>query len=239
MEPDRTAPLTVALYQPDIPQNTGTILRMCACLGLAAAIIEPAGFLASDKHFRRAGMDYLAHIEIARYPHWVAFEEWPRHWPAPRPADDQGRPGLHGFQLFAWGYPACRPRVGRRAGRSPCRRRRVSRHSPEAADAVAECRRRRGNGSGRSHAAARRKLLTFPPEGRLRHGRGPSEKRRQNCYPASIIEGGCDAKSLGLYQSSSANRLRPCCTCHHPVEFPWSSPCRAEISRAGGTGERG
>jgi tRNA (cytidine/uridine-2'-O-)-methyltransferase len=70
--------MTVALYQPDIPQNAGTILRMCACLGLAAAIIEPAGFLASDKHFRRAGMDYLAHVEIARYPHWAAFEDW-RH----------------------------------------------------------------------------------------------------------------------------------------------------------------
>lgn len=76
MQPGRTAPLTVALYQPDIPQNTGTILRMCACLGLAAAIIEPAGFLAGDKHFRRAGMDYLAHVEIARYPHWAAFEDW-------------------------------------------------------------------------------------------------------------------------------------------------------------------
>jgi tRNA (cytidine/uridine-2'-O-)-methyltransferase len=78
MQPDRTAPLTVALYQPDIPQNTGTILRTCACLGLAAAIIEPAGFLASDKHFRRAGMDYLAHVGIARYPHWAAFEDWRR-----------------------------------------------------------------------------------------------------------------------------------------------------------------
>jgi tRNA (cytidine/uridine-2'-O-)-methyltransferase len=78
MQPDRTAPLTVALYQPDIPQNAGTILRMCACLGLAAAIIEPAGFLASDKHFRRAGMDYLAHVEIARFPHWAAFEAWRR-----------------------------------------------------------------------------------------------------------------------------------------------------------------
>ena len=78
MQPGRTAPLTVALYQPDIPQNTGTILRMCACLGLAAAIIEPAGFLPSDKHFRRAGMDYLAHVEIARYPHWAAFEDWRR-----------------------------------------------------------------------------------------------------------------------------------------------------------------
>ena len=78
MQPDRTAPLTVAHYQPDIPQNTGTILRRCACLGLKAAIIEPAGFLASDKHFRRSGMDYLAHVEIARYPHWAAFEEWRR-----------------------------------------------------------------------------------------------------------------------------------------------------------------
>ncbi|MGH6842067.1 MAG: tRNA (cytidine(34)-2'-O)-methyltransferase [Methylocella sp.] len=78
MPPDPTAPLTVALYQPDIPQNTGTILRMCACLGLNAAIIEPAGFMASDKHFRRAGMDYLAHVEIARYPHFAAFEEWRR-----------------------------------------------------------------------------------------------------------------------------------------------------------------
>jgi len=78
MQPGRTAPLTVALYQPDIPQNTGTILRMCACIGLEAAIIEPAGFLASDKHFRRAGMDCLAHVKIARYPHWAAFEEWRR-----------------------------------------------------------------------------------------------------------------------------------------------------------------
>ena len=51
---------------------------MCACLGLAAAIIEPAGFLTSDKHFRRAGMDYLAHVEIARHPHWAAFDAWRR-----------------------------------------------------------------------------------------------------------------------------------------------------------------
>ncbi|MGH6852603.1 MAG: tRNA (cytidine(34)-2'-O)-methyltransferase [Methylocella sp.] len=78
MQPDRAAALMVALYQPDIPQNAGTILRTCACLGLKAAIIEPAGFLASDKHFRRSGMDYLAHVEIARYPHWAAFEAWRR-----------------------------------------------------------------------------------------------------------------------------------------------------------------
>jgi tRNA (cytidine/uridine-2'-O-)-methyltransferase len=78
LQPDRTSPLTVALYQPDIPQNAGTILRMCACLGLAAAIIEPAGFPASDKHFRRAGMDYLDHVAIARHPHWASFDDWRR-----------------------------------------------------------------------------------------------------------------------------------------------------------------
>ena len=68
--------LTLALYQPDIPQNTGTILRTCACFGVAAAIIEPAGFPASDRHFRRAGMDYLDHVEIERHVSWTAFEAW-------------------------------------------------------------------------------------------------------------------------------------------------------------------
>jgi len=68
------ADLTIALYQPDIPQNAGTILRMCACLGFGAAIIEPAGFPVSDRHFRRAGMDYLDHVSIARYASFSAFE---------------------------------------------------------------------------------------------------------------------------------------------------------------------
>jgi tRNA (cytidine/uridine-2'-O-)-methyltransferase len=66
-------PLTLALYQPDIPQNCGTMLRLCACLGLAAAIIEPAGFPASDRAFRRAGLDYLDHVEIARHASFAAF----------------------------------------------------------------------------------------------------------------------------------------------------------------------
>ena len=51
--------MRIALYQPDIPQNTGTILRLCACLGVEAHIIEPAGFPVTDRAFRRAGMDYL------------------------------------------------------------------------------------------------------------------------------------------------------------------------------------
>ena len=68
--------LTLALYQPDIAQNTGTMLRTCACLGVSAAIIEPAGFPVSDRHFRRAGMDYLDQVEIARHASWTAFEAW-------------------------------------------------------------------------------------------------------------------------------------------------------------------
>ena len=68
--------MQIALYQPDIPQNTGTILRLCACLGLAAHIIEPAGFPVSDRLFRRAGMDYLDHLTWRRHDSWSAFEAW-------------------------------------------------------------------------------------------------------------------------------------------------------------------
>ena len=67
-----------ALFQPDIPQNTGTILRLCACLNVAAHIIEPAGFPVSDRHFRRAGMDYLDQVTIMRHDSWSKFEQW-RH----------------------------------------------------------------------------------------------------------------------------------------------------------------
>lgn len=72
------ADLTLALFQPDIPQNAGTMLRACACLGVDAAIIEPAGFLVSDRNFRRAGMDYLDRLRIERHVSWAAFEDWRR-----------------------------------------------------------------------------------------------------------------------------------------------------------------
>jgi len=77
-ESDPAAVLTLALYQPDIPQNCGTMLRMCACLGLSAAIIEPAGFPVTDRHFRRAGMDYLDYVAIERHVSWQTFEAWRR-----------------------------------------------------------------------------------------------------------------------------------------------------------------
>jgi tRNA (cytidine/uridine-2'-O-)-methyltransferase len=68
--------MRIALYQPDIPQNTGTVLRLCACLGIEAHIIEPAGFPTSDRAFRRAGMDYLDAVTIARHGAWHNFEAW-------------------------------------------------------------------------------------------------------------------------------------------------------------------
>jgi tRNA (cytidine/uridine-2'-O-)-methyltransferase len=68
--------MRLALYQPDIPQNAGTILRTCACLGIEAHIIEPAGFPVSDRAFRRAGMDYLDAADIVRHVSWAAFEAW-------------------------------------------------------------------------------------------------------------------------------------------------------------------
>jgi tRNA (cytidine/uridine-2'-O-)-methyltransferase len=66
--------MRLALFEPDIPQNCGTILRLAACLGVAVDIIEPCGFLWDDKRLRRAGMDYLAGAEIARHESWKDFE---------------------------------------------------------------------------------------------------------------------------------------------------------------------
>jgi tRNA (cytidine/uridine-2'-O-)-methyltransferase len=66
----------LALYQPDIPQNTGTMLRMAACLNVAVDIVEPAGFDVSDRNFRRAGLDYLDRLEVTRHASWRAFELW-------------------------------------------------------------------------------------------------------------------------------------------------------------------
>ena len=70
--------MRIALFQPDIPQNTGTILRLCACLNVEAHIIEPAGFPVTDRHFRRSGMDYLDQVKIVRHVAWREFEAWRR-----------------------------------------------------------------------------------------------------------------------------------------------------------------
>jgi tRNA (cytidine/uridine-2'-O-)-methyltransferase len=70
--------MRIALYQPDIPQNAGTILRLCACFGIEAHIIEPAGFPTTDRAFRRAGMDYLDAVTAKRHRSWPDFEAWRR-----------------------------------------------------------------------------------------------------------------------------------------------------------------
>ncbi len=70
--------LKIALYQPDIPGNTGTILRFAACMGLSVEIIEPAGFILSDKNLRRAGMDYIAAVTMTRHVNFEQFEIWRR-----------------------------------------------------------------------------------------------------------------------------------------------------------------
>jgi tRNA (cytidine/uridine-2'-O-)-methyltransferase len=69
----REQTMRLALYQPDIPQNTGTILRTAACLGVGVDIVGPAGFDVSDRAFRRAGLDYLEHVEVTRHVAWPDF----------------------------------------------------------------------------------------------------------------------------------------------------------------------
>jgi len=66
--------MRIALYQPDIAQNAGTILRLGACLGVAVDIIQPAGFDMTDRRLKRAGLDYLGKAEIARHASFADFE---------------------------------------------------------------------------------------------------------------------------------------------------------------------
>lgn len=68
--------MRLTLYEPDIPQNTGNMLRLAACLGVAADVIEPCGFVLSDARLKRAGMDYLRHADIRRHASWTDFRDW-------------------------------------------------------------------------------------------------------------------------------------------------------------------
>ncbi len=67
--------MRLALYEPDIPQNTGTLLRLAACLGVAVDVIGPCGFVFSDTRLRRAGLDYLDAVDFARHVSWDSFLE--------------------------------------------------------------------------------------------------------------------------------------------------------------------
>lgn len=68
--------MRVALFEPEIPPNTGTILRLCACMGVPVDIIEPCGFPFSDRALKRAGMDYMDQVDIRRHIDFTAFNSW-------------------------------------------------------------------------------------------------------------------------------------------------------------------
>ena len=68
--------MRLALYQIDIPQNLGTMLRMAACFDVKVDIIEPCGFPLDDRKLRRAGMDYMSHVELTRHHSWEKFQQW-------------------------------------------------------------------------------------------------------------------------------------------------------------------
>ncbi len=70
--------IKIALYQPDIPQNTGSILRLAACLNITVDIIEPCGFVWNERKMRRAGMDYLDNVAINRHSSWQEYDKIPR-----------------------------------------------------------------------------------------------------------------------------------------------------------------
>ena len=74
MGPRRSDHLRLALFQPDIPQNTGTLLRLAACFAVEVDLIEPCGFLFDDRRLRRALLDYAARVTICRHNSWPAFE---------------------------------------------------------------------------------------------------------------------------------------------------------------------
>ncbi len=72
--------IELALYQPDIPQNTGTLLRLCACWGMKMHLIEPLGFVFNEHKMRRAGMDYIDHVHYMRHANFEAFEDYTKQY---------------------------------------------------------------------------------------------------------------------------------------------------------------
>ncbi|MDE1147302.1 MAG: tRNA (cytidine(34)-2'-O)-methyltransferase [Azospirillaceae bacterium] len=90
--------MRLALYQPDIPQNAGTLMRLGACLGVGIDLIEPCGFVLDDRRLRRSGMDYLEGVDLVRHTSWNAFQ-------AVRRADGQSPGGA------VQGGAGCTPRL--------------------------------------------------------------------------------------------------------------------------------
>ena len=162
--PDAAPQLTLALYQPDIAQNAGTLLRMCACLGVEAALIGPAGFAWGDRSLRRAGMDYLDYVTLSRHACFEDFDVWRRAQRPPRrlvllttksPLSYLDARFRAGDVLMVGRRIGWRSGGSRRQGRS----RGVDRH--EGGNALAQRRHRRGDGAGRGAASAARRVIAY------------------------------------------------------------------------------
>jgi len=67
--------MRLALYQPEIPQNVGTMIRLCTCFGVPVDVIEPTGFLWGDKYLKRAGLDYLEMASVERIQSWDIYQK--------------------------------------------------------------------------------------------------------------------------------------------------------------------
>ena len=136
----------LGLYQPDIPQNTGTMLRLAACLGVAVDIVEPAGFDVSDRNLRRAGLDYLERATIARHASFRAFEAW-RAGSGGRLvlATTKGATAYTDFAFRPDDIVLMGREIGRRAGGGPCRGGCTGRRADAAGAAFPQRRGRRGD----------------------------------------------------------------------------------------------
>ena len=108
----------LALFQPDIPQNAGALLRLAACLGIGLDVIEPCGFLWDERRMRRAGMDYAARVAVVRHSGFAAFDTARRGggggWCCSPPGGMSGwTDSLSGRGTSSWSGArarACRPR---------------------------------------------------------------------------------------------------------------------------------
>ena len=70
--------LQIILFEPEIPQNTGNVGRLCAFTGTSLQLIEPLGFSLSDRYLKRSGMDYWSHLDVTVHPSWQAFRDSPQ-----------------------------------------------------------------------------------------------------------------------------------------------------------------
>jgi hypothetical protein len=155
------APLMLALFEPDIAQNAGAIMRTCACLGAEAAIIEPAGFRLSDSRSRRAGMDYLDALTLVTHDSWTKFAAW-RASSHRRLVllTTKGETCLWDFAFREGDIISRRARVGGRARDGQRSSGRAGAHSNSSSPTISQCWGRRGHRVDRGSPPDRTIALT-------------------------------------------------------------------------------